>query len=216
MVLFIGAIAANVWYYTHERLSAVTIDAPGVVLLSPLEKFPNLNLIDHDRRLFNNSRLQGHWTLAVFGYTSCPDFCPTTLADVEILFRRLERSPGIKNGTQFLFISVDPFRDTPEKLATYVKQFDSSFLGITGEPEQLHQLASQLGTFYEYVDPKTGIPIDDTSRKPMVTDYVVDHYSGMLVINPQEQLVATITPPFDVDRLSRIYLELRSYAKGTS
>ena len=88
-----------------------------------------------------------------FGYTHCPDFCPTTMAGLSGAYHRLERqAPRQAANTQVVFVSVDPFRDTPELLGEFVSHFNKGFVGVTGTPMQLHRLTDPLGASYDYSD----------------------------------------------------------------
>lgn len=204
------------WMFLAKKLSAPEIDIPGITVFSPPEELPRFTLTDHTRKVFDNDRLRGKWTLAAFGYTSCPDFCPTTLAEMARLFQQIAQVPATAADTQFVFISVDPYRDTYEQLAGYVTYFRSDFVGVTGAPEQLHQLTSQIGSNFEYVDRATDRPIRDILRKPASDDYIVDHYSGLLLIDPAGRLIATLLPPFAAEQTFQAYLTLRNYYGGIS
>ena len=97
-----------------------------------------------DGTQLDQSGLRGHWTIAFFGFTHCPDICPTTLATFKQVWAELGRQ-GITDRVQFLFVSVDPERDTPEKLAAYVEFFSRDFVAATGPDEQLNRLTRSLG-----------------------------------------------------------------------
>lgn len=211
LAIVVLELIAGIWIFIARDSSAPQIDLPGLTVFSPPEWLPEFDLIDHDGRPFANDRLRGHWTLAAFGYTSCPDFCPTTLAEMARLFKQLAFSSEGTQAARFVFISVDPFRDTPEQLAAYVRYFNPDFLGLTGEPDMLQRLNHELDIPYGYADPETGEPIRDVLHKPILDAYVVDHYSGLLFIDPRGRLVATLLPPFDTERTLEIYQQLRDH-----
>lgn len=211
LAIVVLELIAGTWIFIARNSPAPHIDLPGLTLFNPSERLPEFDLIDHNGRPFANDRLRGHWTLAVFGYTSCPDFCPTTLAEIARLFKQPAfSSEGIQT-TRFVFISVDPFRDMPEQLAAYITYFNPDFLGLTGEPDKLQRLNHELDIPYGYADPETGEPIRDVLHKPGLDAYVVDHYSGLLFIDPRGRLVATLLPPFDPERTLQIYQQLRDH-----
>ncbi|MCC6206795.1 MAG: SCO family protein [Gammaproteobacteria bacterium] len=201
---------AGIWIFIAENPSAPPIDLPGLTIFSPPERLPELDLVDHNQQVFANNRLRGHWTLAALGYTSCPDFCPTTLSEMARLFEQPALSSTEAKTTRLIFISVDPYRDTPEQLASYVTYFNPGFLGITGDAGKLQQLNHDLDIPYGYADPETGDPIRDVLHKPALDTYVVDHYSGLLFIDPQGELVATLLPPFGIERTLQVFQHLRN------
>ncbi|MBK8972373.1 MAG: SCO family protein [Hahellaceae bacterium] len=211
LAIVVLELIAGIWIFLARNPPAPQIDLPGLTVFSPPERLPKFDLVDHHGRPFANDRLRGHWTLAAFGYTSCPDFCPTTLAEMARLFKQPALSPEVAQAARFVFISVDPFRDTTEQLAAYVTYFNPDFLGLTGEPDRLQRLNHELDIPYGYAGPETGEPIRDVLHKPVLDAYVVDHYSGLLFIDPQGRLVATLLPPFDLARTLRIYEQLRDH-----
>ena len=107
-------------------------------------------LVDHDGRPVDQSMLEGKWSLVFFGFTYCPDFCPTTLAALEATKQRL--GDKAKN-LQIIFISVDPERDTPQALKDYLSSegFPEGVIGLTGTPAQVRAAADAYKAFYQKV-----------------------------------------------------------------
>ncbi len=188
----------------------LNIDVPGTRCLLPPVTIPPFILADQRGQIFNNDRLMGNWTLAVIGYTYCPDVCPTTLHEMSVLFKQFDRPSSKIKAPRFMFLSVDPFRDTPEELGEYVGYFNKDFLGITGTPEEIHNLVTGLQLFYIYEDPQ-GIFIRDVLHKPSMDNYAVTHYSGVLFITPRGELVATLTPPINADEVLKVFQKLHAY-----
>ena len=118
------------------------------------------------------SNLLGQWTFLNFGYTHCPDICPTTLAMLKNMDERLQSSKSAAH--QIAFVSVDPERDTPQRLAEYMKYFDASFLGVTGNDDELKRLTQPLGILYAKV-------ITENSAM----GYVMDHSASIILVDPQ-------------------------------
>ena len=162
---------------------ATVLDAPR-----PL---PSLSLVDQDGRPWGTERFDGHWTLVFFGYTSCPDVCPTMLATLARMRKALVDLPPAQQ-PRVLFVSVDPERDDPARIAAYVRFFDPSFEGATGDARGVADAAAAFGVPYLKVD---------------VTDggYNMDHGSGLFLIGPDGTLVAYSSAPHDAAVLARDY-----------
>jgi protein SCO1 len=157
---------------------------------------PDFELQDYDNRSFTRAQLTDHWTLLFFGYTSCPDVCPLTLTVLKDVYRRLEGTPYAQD-TQVVFVSVDPKRDSLATLKRYVQHFHPSFKGVTGSEDQLQQLTKPLGIFYQY--------------QGAGEDYLVDHSSAMLLVDPTGSLHALFSAPHDANVLSKNYVAIREH-----
>jgi protein SCO1/2 len=118
---------------------------------------------------------RGKWLLLFFGYTSCPDLCPTTLNEIAHALEVL--GPGAAR-LQPIFITVDPARDTPEVMRKYTAAFDSRIVGLTGSPQQIAAVAKEYGAYS--AQRKIGGSVDD---------YVVDHSTYIYIMNPQGKFV---------------------------
>ncbi len=175
--------------------------------LPPSGQLPAATLIDDTQPLpafalhrsggvLTNADLLGRWTLLDFGYTFCPDICPTTLATLKDIETRLV-AIGVA-APQVVFVSVDPARDTPERLADYVHFFDPSFIGATGSDAELAALAKHLGVQYQRHD--------ETDKQ----HYTVDHGAVVYLIGPQGRLKATFSWPHDPAAIVRDYVRLTS------
>lgn len=131
-------------------------------------------LVDMEGRPARLSDLRGRYTLLYFGYTFCPDFCPATLTDYRLVARALGEDAERVN---FVLMSVDPQRDTPEVLRGYVRRFNPAFLAFTAEPAVLDALVADFGAFYDIMD-------DGSSPY-----YMVNHTASTFVLDPQGRLV---------------------------
>ncbi len=136
--------------------------------------------------------LAGRWSLLFFGYTHCPDVCPTTLGLMVELHRRIEppRRPRV------LFVSVDPARDTPELLTAYMAAFDAGFIGASGSDEAIDALTRHLGVHYRR-----------NARSP-AGFYTIDHTASIYLIDPAARLKAVFSPPHASDTMAADYLQL--------
>jgi protein SCO1 len=169
----------------------------GLLWPSP-RSLSDFSLRDQRDTPFTPASLQSKWTLMFFGFTHCPDICPNTL---NVLKRA---SPGLPPGTQVVFVSVDPERDTPEKLASYVSYFDPAFLGVSGEPAAVERFTRSLGVLAVRTEP------DATGN------YSIDHTASVLVVDPQARLVGTISQPFTAESLQAVYLKIREFVERQS
>ena len=207
-ILIVLAVVAGILFAV--RKPALNIDVLGVRCLSPPVKISPFTLIDQNGQVFDSITLSGSWTLAVIGYTYCPDVCPTALREMSSFFKQYNRSKENLKAPRFVFFSVDPFRDTPEVLKEYMNYFSKDFIGLTGKPEVVDKVVKNLGLFYTYEDSK-GAFIRDLLHKPSDDGYSVIHYSGLLFISPKVELVATMQPPFEADSVLTVFQSLRSY-----
>jgi protein SCO1/2 len=182
------ALVAGVSAALVRRHAAAPADLATGSLVSPSRALRDFSLLDHHGQPFGPAQLRGHWSLMLFGYTSCPDFCPTTLITLAALQKRL-RSGAAPLRPQVIFLSVDAKRDTPAVLANYVPAFDPEFIGLTA-PSQAALEAAAAGL---------GVAVSITPA-PDGT-YAVDHSAAIFVVNPEGRLAAILTGPFTVDAL---------------
>ncbi|RMG58242.1 MAG: SCO family protein [Gammaproteobacteria bacterium] len=169
----------------------------GTDMRSAPRALPDFRLQDHNGQPFTPERLQGHWNLLFFGYTHCPDVCPTTLAMLRQAMQAYRELGGNPDDWQVVFVSVDPQRDTLERLREYVRYFDPAFLGVTGDPEQLQRLALGVGVVYGRVE---------NPKDP--DNYLVDHSASIIAIDPQGREAAVFSPPHVPQALARDMLIL--------
>ena len=142
----------------------------GAIVLDKPRIFSDFELQDHRGELFNIARMQDVWTIVFFGFTHCPDICPTTLAMLNDTYSKLKDSE--KERLQVVMISLDPERDTVEKLAEYVPYFNPEFIGVTGNKHLSRRVTAELNVAYNQV-PLSG------------DDYTVDHSTQLILINPK-------------------------------
>ena len=146
-----------------------------------------LALKDHNGRPVTLASFKGKMVVLFFGYTHCPDVCPTTLSDMAQALKLLR--PAEVSQIQVLFASVDPERDTPETLKAYVPYFHPDFLGLYGTPEQVAQAAREFRVVYRKHVEAGG------------TDYLVDHSAGSYVLDAKGALrlfLPFAMPPADI------------------
>jgi protein SCO1/2 len=159
LIVLVGALTVPRLLSSSETYNGTLVDATG----EP-EEF-QLASAAGDVQL---SDFRGRLVVMYFGYTSCPDFCPATLAK---LAQVRERLGGDAEGVQILMITVDPERDDPERLAQFVTSFDGTFVGLSGSEEQLRDVASQFGIFFQ------------KQEGSEATGYLVDHTTTLVVLD---------------------------------
>jgi protein SCO1/2 len=145
-------------------------------------------LIDQHGKPFDAARLNGHWSFLFFGYTNCPDVCPSTLEFFKQLGARLATNRDLLAQPQFILISVDPERDDPQRLREYLDYFDSKFIGLTGTPGQINSVTSQLGVLAVKVESES----DDGS-------YLIDHSASIFLVDPYGRLVGVFGLPHELE-----------------
>lgn len=158
------------------------------------------SLIGTDEKTFDNSNLKDRWTVVFFGFTNCGYLCPTTMAELGKMYRILEEK-GIKNLPHVVMISIDPERDTLDKLGHYVRSFHSTFYGARGEEDSIKLMTREMGIAY-------GKVINKDNTDPQ--NYDVQHSGALMLFNPQGELNAFFTTPHRADLLAKDYMLLIS------
>ncbi len=149
----------------------------------------DFTLTDHNKQTMTLENLKGKWTLAFVGYTFCPDICPVTLAEINKIYPELEQS-NKSVPLQVWFLSVDPKRDTSERLNEYINYFNADFIASTGPHDQLFPLVRSMGMMYAMSDDITN------------PNYLVDHSASIVVINPDGNVVGRFKPKQQPGELS--------------
>jgi protein SCO1 len=150
-LLLIGVVM-NGFLFFHNGLWTQPQETPYGQTLNPAKAAYDFHLTDQDGKPFRLSQLRGKVVLFSFGYTHCPDVCPTTLSDLAKVYRSLPAAD--RNRVQVLFISVDPQRDQPDALKKYMPYFDPAFIGLTGSASQIKEAAAAYGAAYTIVHPQ--------------------------------------------------------------
>jgi protein SCO1/2 len=191
LVLGVALAALGFGLWTARAL----LSPPGLALEAgtllpqprPLGAFA---LTDTEGQPFTPESLRGRWTMLAFGYASCPDVCPLTMATFRDLRARMAAS-GHADAVRFVLVSVDPERDALPALKEYVRYFDPAFRGATGPHAALQQLTSQLGVVYRRADAGSAL------------GYLVDHSASLVLLDPQGRLAAIFGPPHDPAAMAR-------------
>jgi len=197
----LAAVLGGAWLaavYRENGSQAILLPDQVMTLFPAPKPLAPFAFTDHENRTFDLSRLKGKWSFLFFGYTHCPDICPMTLATLARAHESIAKTTAGAKDVQFVFISVDPGRDTAGKLGEYVTYFDASFLGVTGSSAQLGNLAGQLGAAYE------------VAITPGTDNYPVYHTTAVFLVDPLARYHAVFAPPHDAEAISRRFAVLRA------
>ncbi len=169
----------------------------SLVLPADFRQIPQFTLSDVDGEPLTEAMFDDRWSLMFFGFTSCPDVCPTTLSVVNGVVERLGEVGA--EPPQVVFVTVDPARDSASRMKDYVAFFNEDFIGVTGEQNALHELTSELG-----------IVVAFTANDDDPDAYTVDHTASLLLVDPERRVRAKLSAPHDVETIVSDYLELRA------
>jgi protein SCO1/2 len=159
--------------------------------------------INEEGQTIGKTENLGKWSFLFFGYTFCPDVCPTTLAVMQQMWVQL--SLEMQAQTQVVLVSVDTERDTPDTLKTYMDYFDPSFTAFTGKPASLRSFAAQLNAVYAKVERK--------SKQGEVDEklgYLMDHSANIVILDPNGNYYGFIKPPFSPKKMLSIVTAIQS------
>ena len=182
LIVALGALVAGIILFAQLDKKAPVDFALHYQQAREVKPF---ELTDHLGNSFNNASLKEHWSWVFFGYTSCPDVCPTTLQEMNFIYDELK---AIANNSQVLLVSVDPKRDSQEKLASYIGYFNPEFKALHGDHGRLFPFARNLGLMYAITEAGS----DNHGESP--TSYLVDHSASLVLINPAGRVEAIFKP----------------------
>ena len=175
------AILTGTWL-SLEVMKPIPLPQTATVLPTPLD-LANFSLLDQNSELFSRGDFGGHWNLVFFGFTHCPDICPLTLQLLANARKQMLDS-GAKVLPRIVLVSVDPERDTPDKIGEYVSYFGDGVIGVTGDLAEIRKLTDGIGVFFEKSS------VDDG-------DYSVNHSAVVIVVDPQSKFNALFSAPHD-------------------
>ena len=195
------SVVAGLWlsHWWQQREQAVPTELEATVLPEGRALTP-FALVDHNSQAFGLERLQGKWSFLFFGYVHCPDVCPLALSVLAGAYKQLANTPEMLENVEFVFVSVDPDRDTPEQLREYVGYFNPEFVGVTGPADEIDKLTGQLGILYGFED-----------KEPGVENYLVNHSAQFILIDPQGRFRAVFSPPHDATAISTSFIKIRKH-----
>lgn len=200
------ALLAGGWFgYYTEKQKVVEVPEIYGTLLPSGKALTQFQLTDHNNQKLTEKNFLDNWTIVFTGYTNCPDVCPTSLTalqqTVELMQSRQMAIPKV------LFISIDPERDTTEKLASYVTYFNKDFIAATGPDAALKNITKQLAAFYAKTPGASG----DINEM----DYLMDHSAVLILINPKAEIQAFFQGPHYPELIIESLVRSQQYYDAT-
>ena len=184
---------------TPRVLSSNELLINGLFLYEKPKEISDFTFFTADGAEFNKANLKGKWTLMYFGFTRCPDECPTTMYQMSKLVKILREKEYPLEDKQWVLISIDPERDSPEDIDNYAKGFDQDFVGVVNSRPMLLSLATQLSV-------NNIMPSDND----MDHSHLDNHVNNIILLNPNGEFAGIFRPPFDISRLSLTYQSVTS------
>lgn len=215
VLLLIIAVGSYFSFNKNNNAPVAVAELKALTLLPTPKVLDNkLAFTDHNKQAFGVKNLQGKWSILFFGYTSCPDVCPIQMG----LLKQLVASPKVTEKPQAILASIDPERDTPERLKTYVQGFNPDFIGIRAEKPELERFARELGVYYEYAQTAKGVGQDhshhqhhaqhqDKDKAAEKKGYDLNHTASFILINPKGEYAGLFTAPYDMKKMINAYNE---------
>ena len=202
----IGAISLIVGFWLSQQILMnnndtripKNLDATVLPNARPLIGF---ELVDQDNKVFSPNELKGQWSFLFFGFTNCPDVCPTTLKAMQSVWKSLPTKAGEVGHPKLVFVSVDPDRDKTEILKQYVRFFNPEFTAATGKLDELDKLTNQIGILYGYDEKE-----DDNDK-----EYIVNHSAQLILVDPKGRMRAVISPPHIPKTIAANFQTIRTF-----
>ena len=203
MALAVVAFSGGIYVAGVQSISGSPSDIRGLLWPDPPALTP-FDLVDDEGAPFTIERLKGRWSFLFFGFTNCPDVCPTALATLNTVYETLQDSARFRKSGQVIFVSVDPQRDTTTALHAYVRHFNDAFIAATGPDEKLAAFTRQLGITYGKV------------KGENEAYYTVDHSAGILLIDPAVRLVGVFSMPHEAHDIAARYTTISKFIESQS
>lgn len=184
---------------TPRVLSTNELIVNGLFLFEEPKEISDFSFYSANGVEFTKDNLKGKWTLMYFGFTRCPDECPTTMYQIKKLVNILREKDFPLDDKQWVLVSIDPERDTPEEIDKYAKGFDEDFMGVSNIRPMLLSLATQLSV-------NNVMP----SEESMDHSHLDNHVNNIILLNPNGDFAGVFRPPFDISRLSLTYQSVTS------
>ncbi len=198
------AASAGIWLGQQTTGSSQTHLKPASIqgaIYPEAKVISDFSLIDQQSRQITKDSFLNHWSLIFVGYTHCPDICPTTMSVMnqvsEFMQEQQIQPPDI------VFLSIDPARDTPDTLNSYVAYFNKDFIGLTGSVDAVSQLSKELNAVFRKAPGTSGQITND--------DYLMDHSSALMLVNPEGNLQSILTAPHTPGNIIESIIKSQDY-----
>jgi len=214
-VLFVALVFVMTYFRITGNNAVQTYNAEdlrelGALVYDKPVSLSEFSLLDQNGEAFDQEKLKGGWTLFFFGFTNCPDICPLTLTELSQFYRGLEAS-GANLDTQVVMVSVDPERDTTERLKEYMTSFHPDFIGLNGDYNVIASLAKEL--YIAHTPPPGTETMTDAHAGHdgmAADDYLIDHSGNILIINPEGLYQGFFDTAIQDDELLAAYQSIRA------
>ena len=158
----------------------------GAYFIDPPRQLSGFHLISDQNMNFAIDDFKGKWSILFFGFTFCPDICPLTMKQLSNVKEELKDKA---NRINFYLVSIDPDRDSPENLRTYLDNFDEEFIGLTGEIDKIYRFSTQVNAPF--------FPVVNSNEE----NYTVDHSGSLVLINPEGNYAGFFRAPHDQNKI---------------
>ena len=202
----VGAISLIVGLWLSQQMLLNNNDTKipknlDTTVLPNARPLVGFNLVDQNNQPFTPSQLKGQWSFLFFGFTNCPDVCPTTLKVMQNIWKTLPTKVGDKGHPKLIFVSVDPDRDKLEALKSYVQYFNPEFNAATGKLNEIDKLTGQIGILYGY----------DEKDSDKDEEYIVNHSAQLILVDPKGRMRAVISPPHIAKTIAANFQTIRTF-----
>ena len=200
VVVFITGIMSYLALNTKKPIEIET----GTLYPQDFKQIGPFELISKENTPYNQDSFKNKWTLLFFGFTHCPDVCPASLVTLQQIESKIRDAiPAEK--IDYVFISVDPDRDTPDKLDAYVSYFNPQFKGVTGEKSEIDKLTAYLSAFYRIPEKTSDTKDSDNSN---ATNYLVEHSASIYLIGANARPKALFSYPHSAEKIAADLIRL--------
>jgi protein SCO1 len=192
------AVVLGMFFYTMTRphtLSDEELRERGVFILPTPREISAFELTEHTGKPFTVESLRGRWSFIFFGFTNCPDICPTSMGVLAQAQRQIEAEAPGAHPFQGILVTVDPDRDDQETLGRYVEAFSPEFVGVRGDRAPTAAFATQLNAAFAMVPANDG-------------GYQVDHTANIVIVNPRGHYHGFVRMPHNVDTIVEAFRSL--------
>jgi len=200
LCLALVALVLGMFVYSVLRtpvLDEAQLRDLGVIILPEPREIAGFEFTDTHGQPFTAARLQDRWTFVFFGFTNCPDVCPTTMAVLAQAERQVQQAdPESAQQFNVVLVTVDPERDDLPTLGAYVNAFSPRFVGVAGSVRQTSEFARQLNVAFDKV--------------PSADGYTMDHSAQIVIINPRGHYHGFIKLPHQADTIAQAFASLRA------